>query len=156
MKKIVLSVLTVASMVSANEIITDSSNREHDVGVVLGYDNTEISNGNVFNIGVNDTVKISTCGLKLSGDVIIGYSMNDSMTASTFLTVGAGVVSPTYIVWSNAVEGIAGFDLRHEFGGTTYLTPKVGVRINKNLEVSYKQYEESNQRVDTLGLSYKF
>ncbi|MDP2077797.1 MAG: hypothetical protein Q8J85_07085 [Sulfuricurvum sp.] len=161
MKKTIISIVglvSMVSMVSANEIITDKSGNEHNVGLVLGVDKL-VSNGEsakIFNLGINDTVK-TNCGLKLTADATLGYSnkLDNSITGVAFLTVGAGLVSPNYIVWNNSIEGVVGLQVRHELGHEIYLVPKLGVLINKRLEVAFTQYK-NGENINAVGVSYKF
>jgi hypothetical protein len=162
MKKTIISIVSLVSMVSmvsANEIITDKSGNEHNIGVIIGadklYGNESYNTGEIYNIGVNDTVK-TNCGLKLTVDATLGHSSNlGGSDVGNFLTVGAGLVSPDYIVWNNSIEGVAGLQVRHELGHEIYLVPKLGVLINKRLEVAFTQYK-NGENINAVGVSYKF
>lgn len=157
MKKIVLSMLAVASMVSANEVITDNKGNFHNVGVLVGYENINAdSKLDGYVIGATDRIKMTDCSMSLKGDVYLTYvpSQNE-MSRAVFLTGGLSIVSPEINVWNNSVEALAGLELRHEFGEGMELTPKIGLLINKRLEISYKQYVGENH-YDALSIGYKF
>jgi hypothetical protein len=160
MKKIVLSLIAIATMVSANEVITDEMGNIHNVGITTNYEHTATGN-DIYLIGLNNRIDMKNCDLDVYVEGNIGYSPSTSnMGSAMFYNLGAGVITPSITIWNNKVSGLAGLELQNEFdsstvGVNTNLAPRIGMVVNDRLTISYKTIEQ-DKNVNTLTIGYKF
>lgn len=164
MKKIIIGLVGLVGLVSANEtiygegsLVKDEIKSLQNIYVKPSFEKT--SNGKeVLSISINDTVSFRNCSIKPYVEGTFGVSNQDSI----YFNVGGGVLSPSYTIWNNDVEGLLGIELQNEINTdfnnlhTFNVSPKIGVLVNHRLEISYKQLETNRENVNTLSIGYKF